>query len=70
MTSAPMDISIFVPGGILATDHVHRMTNDGTCSRCRKRVPDEEVPVMFWLSGDDMLIYCGDCLDGKKGERS
>lgn len=68
MTTAPIDIAIFVPGGILATDHVHRKTNDRTCSRCRKLVPDEEVPLMFWLNGDPrgyMLIYCGDCLDGE-----
>jgi hypothetical protein len=62
MTS-PYEISMFVPGGILATDHIHVKTNDGTCSRCRKVVPDDEVPLMFWLSGENMLIYCGTCFD-------
>ena len=41
------EISMFVPGGILPTDHVHRRTNDNSCSRCRWTVPNDEVPLMF-----------------------
>lgn len=61
MTTLP--IQAVVPGGIRSTDHWHRMTNDGTCSRCRREVPDDEVPLMFWFqNGHDMLIYCALCL--------
>lgn len=51
-----------VPGGIQTTDHVHIDTNDGTCSRCRKAIGEDEVPLMLWSRGGrDMLIYCNDC---------
>ena len=59
-----MPIDVIVPGGILATDHVHRVTNDGTCSRCREPVAEDDVPLMLWFGrgGDDLLIYCTRCL--------
>ena len=58
----PLTIESLVPGGILATDHLHVTTNDGTCSRCRRLVPDAEVPLMLWLNdGEDLLIYCPAC---------
>lgn len=61
MTIVPIDA--LVPGGIKPTDHWHRITNDGTCSRCRREIPDDEVPLMFWSDdGQDMLIYCEPCL--------
>ncbi len=61
MATVPVDA--FVPGGIRPTDHWRRGTNDGTCSRCRREVPDDEVPLMFWSAdGHDMLIYCEMCL--------
>ncbi len=61
MTTVP--IEAFVPGGLRSTDHWHRGINDGTCSRCRREVPDDEVPLMFWSpDGEDMLIYCELCL--------
>lgn len=57
-----IDIGALVPGGVRPTDHVHRITNDDTCSRCRKPVPEDEVPLMLWVNGDeDMLIYCQAC---------
>jgi len=52
-----------VPGGIRATDHLHIKTNDGTCSRCRRPVPDDDVPLMIWSDdGENMLVYCESCL--------
>lgn len=57
----------FVPGGILATDHWHIGRNDGTCSRCRKPVPDDDVPLRLWKrGGHDMLTYCEAYLGIKK----
>ena len=56
------DIAMFVPGGVLPDDHVHRGKHDNSCSRCGWTVPNDEVPMMFWLSGDDLLIYCVTCL--------
>lgn len=62
--SAAIDIERLVPGGVLPSDHVHRKTNDRTCSRCRWAVPHDEVPLMVWLhGGEDLLIYCDTCLD-------
>lgn len=56
-------VEALVPGGIRPTDFVHHITNDGTCSRCRKPIAEAEVPLMLWPSdGDDMLIYCESCL--------
>jgi hypothetical protein len=58
-----MDILQLIPGGVLPNDHWHRGTNDRTCSRCRREVPDEDVPLMLWSEdGEDMLIYCEACL--------
>jgi hypothetical protein len=55
-------IDQIIPGGILPTDHVHRMTNDDTCSRCGKST-ENEVPLMLWSEdGNDMLIFCDACL--------
>jgi hypothetical protein len=49
---------------VRASDHIHRVINDGTCSRCRQPVPDDSVPLMLWLGadGEDMLIYCQGCV--------
>lgn len=70
MTRAPLVIADVVPGGVRSTDFVHRVTNDSTCSRCRKVVPDEEVPVLIWFGddGEDMLIYCEGCCAGPQQE--
>lgn len=58
-----IDIHQMVPGGIKSTDFVHRRTNDNTCSRCRVKVPEEQVPLLLWAQrGEDLLIYCEDCL--------
>jgi hypothetical protein len=58
-----IDIKRLIPGGIKPTDRWHRGTNDGTCSRCRKEVPERDVPLMLWANdGEDMLIYCHACL--------
>jgi hypothetical protein len=56
-------IEELVPGGILTTDHLHVGTYDETCSRCRKPIPEEQVPLLIWTNnGDDMRSYCCDCL--------
>jgi hypothetical protein len=69
MIRSPYEISMLIPGGVLVTDHIHRKTNDGTCSRCRKVVDDGEVPLMFFVGdGEDMLIYCTACVDAPKPE--
>jgi hypothetical protein len=53
-----------IPGGIKPTDHWHRGTNDGTCSRCRAAIAEDEVPLMLWTEdGADMLIYCQKCIE-------
>lgn len=53
-----------IPGGILESDHRHHITNDNTCSRCRRLVAENEVPLMAWVGeeGEDLLIYCSACL--------
>lgn len=63
--SASIPIEDIVPGGILATDHVHRETDDGICSRCGEIIADGDAPLMLWLPPDrtDMLVYCTRCLD-------
>lgn len=54
--------SSIIPGGIRPTDFVHVDTNDGTCSRCRKTPPEDDVPVMLWSpDGVRLLIYCEAC---------
>ncbi len=64
----PFHIADIVPGGLKPGDHIHRKTNDGSCSRCRRQVPEDEVPLMIWISGDDLLIYCGPCLETTEPE--
>jgi hypothetical protein len=57
-----VDIRNVVPGGILPSDHLHVKTNDRTCSRCRREIDDEAVPLMLWIEpGDDMFIFCPSC---------
>jgi hypothetical protein len=58
-----MDASAIIPGGIRPTDHWHIRRSDGTCSRCRREVPEKDVPLYLWKN-DDMLTYCERCLDG------
>ena len=56
------DISTFVPGGIFKTDRLHHITNDDTCSRCRRPIREDEVPLMLWPNGGwDMYLFCNDC---------
>jgi hypothetical protein len=60
---AMTDIRDIVPGGLLPSDHVHVKTNDRTCSRCRRAIDDDEVPLMLWEGdGERMLIFCWACL--------
>jgi hypothetical protein len=57
-----LTVDAFIPGGIKPTDHVHHVTSDDTCSRCRKAVPDDQVPLILWFNDAvDMLVYCEDC---------
>lgn len=65
MANAP-SIEQLIPGGILPTDHWHIGTNDDTCSRCRRPIHEDEVPLMLWDdSRENMLIYCTTCLQGR-----
>lgn len=62
-----LNIREVIPGSILPADHVHWLKHDNTCSRCRKVVPDDEVPLLMWVgkNADDMLIYCEGCQRGE-----
>lgn len=54
--------SDLIPGGIKHDDHWHIGIDDGTCSRCRKPVPDNNVPLrLFSPDGNDQLVYCEPC---------
>jgi hypothetical protein len=71
-SKANATLAAMIPGGIKPTDHWHIRLNDGTCSRCRKEVPDDDVPLMLFGAADnegdcDMLIYCEACLAGAEG---
>lgn len=58
-----VSIEAMIPGGVRPTDHVHCVTNDGSCSRCRKPENDDDVPLMLWFGAgnENLLIYCGAC---------
>lgn len=59
----PLTIEQIVPGGMRPDDHVHVETNDGTCSRCRRAVPEDDVPLTVWNdTAERMWIYCEACL--------
>ncbi|HEX2255632.1 MAG TPA: hypothetical protein VHG92_02835 [Afifellaceae bacterium] len=64
MKNAEISVDQLVPGGILVTDHVHHVLNDGACSRCGEPIPEDVVPLMLWFGqgGEDLLIYCPGCL--------
>ena len=67
--TGPIDIAHLVPMGILPTDHWHRGKNDDTCSRCRREIGEDEVPLLLWANdGHDMLIFCEACLGIEQGE--
>jgi hypothetical protein len=53
-----------VPGGIKRGDYVHHLTCDETCSRCRRKLDDDEAPLIAWIGdeADDLLLYCERCL--------
>lgn len=44
--------------------HRHYITSDDTCSRCRRKIADDEIPLRFWPKSDRnyMLIYCDACI--------
>lgn len=51
-----------LPGGILPSDHWFDQTHDDTCSRCRKPIPDTDVPLLLYAGrGSRMLAYCTKC---------
>ena len=57
-----------IPGGVQPADHWHVGRDDGTCSRCRQPVPDDDVPLRLWRkNGHEMLTYCERCLGVKVG---
>ena len=52
----------FLDGGIRVNDHLHVGTYDETCSRCRRAIREDEVPLMLWINqAHDMYAYCTDC---------
>ena len=54
--------SALIPGGVLESDHAHVGSSDETCSRCRRPIRDDEVPLRCWEGdGTVMWIYCGGC---------
>lgn len=50
---------------IKPSDHVNYMTSDEKCSRCRREIREDEVPLRLWSQKDSnyMWIYCEDCTD-------
>lgn len=55
-------IDQIVPGGILPDDRWHILVSDDTCSRCRKPIGEDEVPLLIWSGcGNNMLSYCERC---------
>ena len=53
---------------ILPGDHVHYKTYDETCSRCRDKIHEDEVPLLIWQSDPEdnnkanyMYAYCERC---------
>ena len=60
---------------VLPTDKIYYMTSENICSRCRRKLREDEVPLMFWPEPpegerytdhgrDWLLIYCNDCIEG------
>ncbi len=55
-------VEYLVPGGVLLTDHLHVGTHDDTCSRCRRKIPEDENALMFWTNGGQCLwMFCNRC---------
>ena len=61
-TGTPIALDAVVPGGIWPIDHDPGY--DETCSRCRRAIPEDEIPLLLWLPPDQtrMLAYCERCL--------
>lgn len=53
-----------IPGGIRPSDRWHYVADDGTCSRCGKVPPDDDVPLLLWKKNDTnyMLRICSECM--------
>lgn len=50
-------------GAIRESDQLFVGTHDGTCSRCREKIAETEVPLLFWLTRDPskMYAFCTRC---------
>ena len=48
---------------ISPNDYVNYKTDDGKCSRCRKEIREDEVPLRLWslLDPNIMMTYCESC---------
>lgn len=48
---------------IRPTDYRHVNHYDETCSRCRRKIAEEEVPFLFWPDDNSNIMwsYCEDC---------
>ena len=48
---------------IAPDDHINYMTSDNKCSRCRRDIQDDEVPLRLWPESDTnfMYVYCEEC---------
>jgi len=56
-------------GGVKDTDFLHNGWYDETCSRCRKPIPDEEIPLLVWLENrNKMYSYCAECMGWDRQE--
>lgn len=64
MAEAPLTNLPF--GGIRKTDVLFVETHDGTCSRCREEIAEDEVPLLLWpnpeeTGGELMYAFCTRC---------
>jgi hypothetical protein len=63
-------IDQIIPGGIRGDDFIHRKTTDGTCSRCREDIPEDDFSLMLWSQdGENLLIYCDKCCVKQKKKK-
>ena len=57
-----MKFTDVIPGGILASDHVHQYDNyNAICSRCCRDVSDEVALIVDDTLGEWMMSYCLAC---------
>lgn len=63
-------VETLIPGGVLDRDHIHAGGDDGTCSRCRRPIREDEVLVRYCEgdgTGPCIWLYCDDCIGFGEG---